>query len=292
MLIAYTAVGGCSAGLAVGLMIGNLASVLDSPDFEAQIALALPAGGIADELSMAKEKGTLGGAMPAGAIAGAIVGFWMIDAVDGSVAALCCAAAVRGEVRGGECWPLQTSSRKTGPATGGLRSRTRRSWRRLNGCTTVLTEMAPRELRGVLGASYQLAITSGIFSGACLDSPQTTAGPSALLLFPQRSCWLWRQHGYRNRHDGCCFMPTRILRTRSVSAWPQQLPPRRCARCEQPGKMWMTKCQRSQHHCKSQTLLVGHPIVALGCGAGMPPSRDNMSFADGWRNRCGRYVRT
>lgn len=170
MLIAYTAVGGCSAGLTVGLMIGNLASVLDSPDFEAQIALALNArGGIADELTMAKEKGILGGAMPAGAIVGAIVGFWMIDAV-GRIRSLLCAALL---LSVGNCGAAGAGL--CGPAAEELALVLVGYGRGLAGLGVGLasvaappytSEMAPREVRGALGASYQLAITTGIFLGS------------------------------------------------------------------------------------------------------------------------------
>eukprot|EP01043_Picozoa_sp_COSAG02_P063486 COSAG02_NODE_9017_length_2359_cov_1.579646_2_plen_470_part_00 len=206
-------------------MIGNLASVLDSPDFEARIALALredknyqAGGGTVDELSMAREKGTLGGAMPAGAIAGALVGFWLIDAV-GRIRSLFCAALL---LCVGNCGAA--SAGLCGPAAAKLALLLVGYGRGLAGLGVGLasvaappytTEMAPRELRGALGASYQLAITSGIFLGSLFGLAVGDNGwalalaipiPAAVLLalaatrLPESPRWLLLQ-AYRRPSD-------------------------------------------------------------------------------------------
>ena len=184
-LIAYTAAGGCCAGLAVGLMIGNLASVLDSPDFEAQITLAH--AGIADELSMAREKGAVGGVMPAGAIVGAIVGFWMIDAV-GRIPSLLCASLL---LFVGNC--AAASAGLCGPAAAQMALQLVGYGRGFAGLGVGLasvaappytTEIAPRELRGALGASYQLAITIGIFLGSLFGLAAGDSGWALALAIP------------------------------------------------------------------------------------------------------------
>jgi sugar porter (SP) family MFS transporter len=163
-VLAGTAAAGCSAGLAVGLMIGNIASVLDSPDFEAQVLLAHGSSSWLSSLSVAK--GALGGAMPAGAIAGATVGFWMIDAKGRISSLLCaallllignCVAAAAGLARASLALALVGFGRAVGGLGVGLAS---------VAAPPYTSEVAPRQLRGALGASYQLAITTGIFLGS------------------------------------------------------------------------------------------------------------------------------
>ena len=183
-VLAGTAAAGCSAGLAVGLMIGNIASVLDSPDFEAQVLLAHGSSSWLSSLSVAK--GALGGAMPAGAIAGATVGFWMIDA-KGRISSLLCAALL---LLIGNCVAAAAGLARAslalvgfGRAVGGLGV----------GLASVAappytSEVAPRQLRGALGASYQLAITTGIFLGSLCG---LAASDMNVALCPCASLYQW-----------------------------------------------------------------------------------------------------
>lgn len=161
---AATGAGGCLAGLTVGLMIGNIASVLDSPAFAAVIQLGT-AGGSSSTVSASVAKGALGGAMPAGAIPGALAGFWLVDAVGRTRSLLCasvlllvgnCAAAAAGVCAPGLALALVGGGRAfTGVGTG-LASAA---------APPFTSEVAPLELRGALGAAYQLALMVGVFLG-------------------------------------------------------------------------------------------------------------------------------